>query len=59
MPLIADQLQAAPGSTVLLVTDGASQRTIDAYGEYFANNPYQLLILAAGNADVASLIRLI
>ncbi|MGF1686510.1 VWA domain-containing protein [Photobacterium japonica] len=54
LPLIADQLQAAPGSTVLLVTDGGSQRTIDAYGEYFANNPYQLLILAAGNPDVAS-----
>ncbi|KLV04019.1 hypothetical protein ABT56_15435 [Photobacterium aquae] len=54
LPLVAEQLQGTPGSTVLLVSDGANQSTIDAYREYFANNPYQLLTLAAGNPDVTS-----
>ncbi|MDV6250020.1 vWA domain-containing protein [Vibrio sp. EA2] len=54
LALIDEQLQGLPGSTVLLVTDGVNPTTISQYEEYFASNPYQLLILAAGNPDVNS-----
>lgn len=45
LPLIDQQLQGQPGSTVLLVTDGVNPATITAYKNYFADKPYQLLIL--------------
>ncbi|MGP8306915.1 VWA domain-containing protein [Vibrio sp. YIC-376] len=54
LPLIDLQLQGLAGSTVLLVTDGVNPTTISKYGDYFANKPYQLLILAAGNPDIVS-----
>ncbi len=54
LPLIDQQLQGLPGSTVLLVTDGVNPATITAYKGYFENKPYQLLILAAGNSDMVS-----
>lgn len=54
LPLIDQQLQGLAGSTVLLVTDGVNPATISKYEDYFADKPYQLLILAAGNPDVVS-----
>lgn len=54
LPLIDQQLQGIAGSTVLLVTDGINPATINQYADYFADKPYQLLILAAGNPDVVS-----
>lgn len=54
LPLIDQQLQGIAGSTVLLVTDGINPATINQYADYFADKPYQLLILAAGNSDVVS-----
>nr|WP_321273955.1 VWA domain-containing protein [uncultured Vibrio sp.] len=52
--LIDQQLQGLAGSTVLLVTDGVNPATISKYEDYFADRPYQLLILAAGNPDIVS-----
>ncbi|GLT19814.1 hypothetical protein GCM10007938_35970 [Vibrio zhanjiangensis] len=54
LPLIEQQLKGELGSTVLLVTDGVNPTTIEAYQTYFADKPYQLLILAAGNTDIVS-----
>ncbi|MGI9895693.1 VWA domain-containing protein [Vibrio natriegens] len=54
LPLIGQQLQGLAGSTVLLVTDGVNPATISKYEDYFADKPYQLLILAAGNPDIVS-----
>ncbi|ANQ19267.1 vWA domain-containing protein [Vibrio natriegens] len=54
LPLIDQQLQGLVGSTVLLVTDGVNPATISKYEDYFADKPYQLLILAAGNPDIVS-----
>lgn len=52
--LIDSQLRQELGSTVLLITDGVNQATIDAYEAFFADKPYQLLIFAMGNSDVVS-----
>lgn len=54
LPLIDQQLNREPGSTVLLVTDGVNPATIKAYETFFNDKPYQLLILAAGNRDIVS-----
>ena len=54
LPLIEQQLNSEPGSTVLLVTDGVNPATIKAYETFFNDKPYQLLILAAGNRDIVS-----
>ena len=54
LPLIDQLLQGRAGSTVLLVTDGVNPNTADAFNAYFADNPYQLMILGAGNRDVVS-----
>ncbi len=54
LPLIKRQLHNEPGSTVLLVSDGVNPATITAYKSYFAEQPYQLLILAAGDPDKVS-----
>ncbi len=54
LPLIERQLHNEPGSTVLLVSDGVSPATITAYKDYFAKQPYQLLILAAGDPNMVS-----
>ncbi|HAS8561686.1 TPA: VWA domain-containing protein [Vibrio vulnificus] len=54
LPLIDQQLQGQAGSSVLLVSDGVNPATIYAYEAYFAEKPYQLLILAAGNSNVVS-----
>ncbi|MFY2507170.1 vWA domain-containing protein [Vibrio pectenicida] len=54
LPLIDQQLKGQLGSTVLLVTDGVNPATIEAFKTYFADKPYQLLILAAGNAELVS-----
>ncbi|MGY0614754.1 VWA domain-containing protein [Vibrio sp. FJH11] len=54
LPLIDQQLQGLAGSTVLLVTDGVNPTTISKYEDYFANQPYQLLILAVGNPGIVT-----
>ncbi|MFM2586772.1 vWA domain-containing protein [Vibrio sp. TBV020] len=54
LPLIEQQLNHELGSSVLLVTDGVTPFTIDAYEKFFIDSPYQLLILAAGNQSVQS-----
>jgi len=54
LPLIEQQLNHELGSTVLLVTDGVTPFTINAYEKFFIDSPYQLLILAAGNQSVKS-----
>ncbi|NOH81037.1 VWA domain-containing protein [Vibrio sp. RE86] len=54
LPLIENQLGDQLGATVLLVTDGVTPNTIEQYGAFFSQSPYQLLILAAGNSDVKS-----
>ncbi|MGR5388964.1 VWA domain-containing protein [Vibrio crassostreae] len=51
LPLINQQLSGELGSSVLLVSDGVNPSTIRAYESFFNDNPYQLLILAAGNSD--------
>ncbi|EEW05593.1 conserved hypothetical protein [Vibrio mimicus VM603] len=50
--LLHEQLPPYVGNTLLLVTDGVTDSTIEAFKNYFADNPYQLLILAAGNPDI-------
>ncbi|UPR27127.1 VWA domain-containing protein [Vibrio cyclitrophicus] len=54
LPLINQQLSGELGSSVLLVSDGVNPSTIRAYESFFNDNPYQLLILAAGNSNVVS-----
>ncbi|AJR08789.1 VWA domain-containing protein [Photobacterium gaetbulicola] len=54
LPLIEQLLQGRPGSTVLLVSDGANPNTIAAFNVFFSDKPYQLMILGAGNRDVVS-----
>ncbi|PSU34780.1 vWA domain-containing protein [Photobacterium lutimaris] len=54
LPLIDQQLQGRPGSTVLLVSDGTNPNTIAAFKAYFADKPYQLIVLGAGNRNVVS-----
>ncbi len=55
---LAEQLPANAGNSVLLLTDGVDQLTIDAFERYFTEQfehpPYQLLILAIGDPDVQS-----
>lgn len=55
---LAEQLPANAGNSVLLLTDGVDQLTIDAFEQYFTEQfeqpPYQLLILAIGNPDIQS-----
>ncbi|ASK67911.1 hypothetical protein CF168_03005 [Shewanella bicestrii] len=55
---LAEQLPANTGNSVLLLTDGVDQLTIDAFERYFTEQfehpPYQLLILAIGDPDVQS-----
>ncbi|MFB2726753.1 VWA domain-containing protein [Shewanella mangrovisoli] len=55
---LAEQLPANAGNSVLLLTDGVDQLTIDAYERYFTEQfeqpPYQLLILAIGDPDIQS-----
>ncbi|MBC7002325.1 VWA domain-containing protein [Photobacterium sp. BZF1] len=54
LPLIDQLLQGRPGSTVLMVSDGVTPNTATAFKDYFADKPYQLMILGAGNRDVVS-----
>lgn len=54
LPLTDQLLQGKPGSTVLLVSDGVNPNTAEAFKAYFADKPYQLMILGAGNRDVVS-----
>ena len=54
LPLINQQLSGELGSSVLLVSDGVNPSTIRAFESFFNDNPYQLLILAAGNSNVVS-----
>ncbi|CAH7201355.1 TPR domain protein in aerotolerance operon [Vibrio chagasii] len=54
LPLVQQQLSGEPGSTVLLVSDGVNPTTIKAYEQFFNENSYQLLILAAGNSQMVS-----
>ncbi|CAH7021232.1 TPR domain protein in aerotolerance operon [Vibrio chagasii] len=54
LPLVDQQLSGEPGSTVLLVSDGVNPTTIKAYEQFFNENSYQLLILAAGNSQMVS-----
>ncbi|MFB2639595.1 VWA domain-containing protein [Shewanella bicestrii] len=55
---LAEQLPANAGNSVLLLTDGVDQLTIDAFERYFTEQfehpPYQLLILAIGDPSVQS-----
>lgn len=55
---LAEQLPANAGNSVLLLTDGVDQLTIDTFERYFTEQfeqpPYQLLILAIGDPDVQS-----
>lgn len=55
---LAEQLPANAGNSVLLLTDGVDQLTIDAFERYFTEQfeqpPYQLLILAIGDPDIQS-----
>ncbi|NAZ72154.1 VWA domain-containing protein, partial [Vibrio toranzoniae] len=52
LSLINQQLSGELGSSVLLVSDGVNPSTIRAFESVFNDNPYQLLILAAGNSNV-------
>ncbi|ENM5732812.1 VWA domain-containing protein [Vibrio mimicus] len=56
--LLHEQLPPYVGNTLLLVTDGVGDSTIEAFKNYFADNPYQLLILAAGNPDIQAQVPL-
>ncbi|MFV0448388.1 MAG: VWA domain-containing protein [Vibrio sp.] len=53
LPLLTQQIEANKGNSLLLVTDGVDANTIRDFTRYFATRPYQLLILAVGNSDVA------
>ncbi len=48
---LKSQIEPDKGNSILLVTDGVDTNTIAAFERYFAKQPYQLLILAIGNAD--------
>lgn len=54
LPIVDDLLKGKPGGTVLLVTDGVTPKAIEAFGQFFNDKPYQLLILAAGNPGVVA-----
>lgn len=54
LPIIAQQLDGQLGATVLLVSDGVTASAIDAYATFFAENPYQLLILAPTSSSRSS-----
>ncbi|WP_165312932.1 vWA domain-containing protein [Vibrio ziniensis] len=59
LPLLAQQIEANKGNTILLVTDGVDSNTVNDFTSYFKDRPhqarpYQLLILAVGNPDVAT-----
>lgn len=56
--LLHEQLPPYAGNTLLLVADGVTDSTIEAFKNYFADNPYQLLILAAGNPDIQAQVPL-
>ncbi len=55
---LTEQLPANAGNSVLLLTDGVDQLTIDAFEHYFKEqfeaSPYQLLILAVGDPNIQS-----
>ncbi|UPW16721.1 VWA domain-containing protein [Agarivorans sp. TSD2052] len=54
LSLIDEQFKGQQGNTVLLMTDGATPKTIDHYQRYFKDSPNQLLVLAVGNRDIIS-----
>ncbi|WP_440876517.1 vWA domain-containing protein [Thalassotalea sp. PLHSN55] len=54
LPLIDQQLDNVAGSSVLFISDGISPEALSEYEQFFAQRPYQLVILAAGNEDVVS-----
>ncbi|MFA0086779.1 VWA domain-containing protein [Vibrio sp. 10N.261.51.F12] len=54
LPLIQQQLDGQPGSSVLLISDGATPSAVSAFEHAFSQSPTQLLILAMGNRDVVT-----
>lgn len=54
LPVVDRLLDGALGGTILLVTDGVTPKAIEEFAQFFQEKPYQLLILAAGNPDVAT-----
>lgn len=49
LPLIDTLLGAEKGASILLITDGMLPAAINAYQQYFANSPHQLLLLGVGD----------
>ena len=54
LPIIKQQLDGQPGSTVLLITDGVTPATVKAFESEFASSSTQLLVLAMGNRDIVT-----
>ncbi|MCL9776228.1 VWA domain-containing protein [Vibrio methylphosphonaticus] len=54
LPIVKQQLDGQPGSTVLLITDGATPATVDAFKSEFGSSSTQLLVLAMGNRDIVT-----
>lgn len=50
LPLIDTLLADEKGASILLITDGMVPTAINAYQQYFANSPHQLLVLGVGDA---------